>query len=89
MLREAENNELKDLIVVERPTGQTSAAVRLLPRPGEPATQAGELRGARAVRNRLDSFRARVTGRPIPTIPGQLELLSELEDADLDDDDDD
>lgn len=87
MLRDAQGKELKDLIVLERPTGQSSATVRLRSRPGDPATQAGELRGARAVRNRLDSFRARVTGRPVPTIPGQLELLSGWEDDDEEDDD--
>ena len=89
MLREAQRNELNDLIVVERPTRQSSATIRLPSRPGDPATQAGELRGARAVRTRLDAFRARVTGRPMPAIPGQLELLSRLEDVDMDDDDDD
>ena len=36
----------------------------------EAATQAGELRAARAVRLKLDSFVAAVTGQPGPAIPG-------------------
>jgi len=89
LLRDGQNNELKDLLVVERATRQSAAMVRFLPRPAEAATQAGELRGARAVRARLDAFRSRVTGRPVPPIPGQLELLFELDDVDTDDHDED
>jgi hypothetical protein len=87
MLREAQKDDLHDLIAVERPNAQTpEVVVRLLARSVEPATQAGELRGSRAVRSRLDGFVARVTGRPVPPIPGQLDLLSELEERDSDDD---
>lgn len=88
MLREAQKNELHGLIVVEKPTGQSSkVTIRLLAPPAAAETQAGELRGARAVRTRLDAFRARVTGRPIAADPNQLELSFEIDDADLDDDD--
>ena len=87
MLREAQNIDLEDLIVVERPTAQTpEAVVGLRARGAEAATQAGELRGSRAVRSRLDAFVARVTGRPVPPTPGQLDLLSELAELDSDDD---
>lgn len=90
LLREAQKNDLKDLIVVERPTREASTpVVRLQPRTAAPATQAGEVRGSRAVRVRLDAFVSRVTGRPVPPTPGQLDLLSQLDAIDVDDDDDD
>ena len=89
LLREAQQNELGDLIVVERRTRETSTpVVSLQPRAAAPATQAGEVRGSRALRARLDAFVARVTGRPVPPSPGQLDLLSQLDAIEADDDDD-
>lgn len=89
LLRDGEKNELKELIVVERRTSEASTpVVRLQKRTDAPATQAGEVRGSRAVRARFDSFVARVTGRPVSPSPGQLDLLSELDDPDLDDEND-
>ena len=89
LLRDGEKNELKELIVVERRTSEASTpVVRLQQRTDAPSTQAGEVRGSRAVRARFDSFVGRVTGRPVPPSPGQLDLLSELDDLDADDQDD-
>lgn len=86
MLRDAEKADLAGLIVVERPTAQShERVIRLQPRNTEATTQAGELRASRALRGRLDSFVARVTGRPVPPSPGQLDLLSQLEDLEIDD----
>jgi hypothetical protein len=74
MLRQAAKETLEGLIVVERGGRQSDATVRFVAGRAEVATQAGELRGARAVRLRLDSFVAAVTGRPVPAVPGQLEI---------------
>lgn len=87
ILREAQKSDLSDVITLERPTRQASdVVVRLRFRSTEAITQAGELRGSRAVRSRLDAFVSRVTGRPVPPTPGQLDLLSELDEPDTDDD---
>lgn len=87
MLRAAQGVDLGDLIAVERPARENPEhVVSFVARESEAATQAGELRGARAVRNRLDAFVGRVTGHPVPPTPGQLDLLSELGDLDTEDD---
>lgn len=89
LLRDGEKNELNDFLAVERRTRETSTpVVRLQVRTTAPATQAGQVRGSRAVRTRLDAFVSRVTGRPAPPSPGQLDLLSQLDAFDVDDDDD-
>ncbi len=89
LLREAQQSDLKDVIAFESPTRESpTAVVRLQPRAADPATQAGELRASRAFRARLDAFVSRATGRPMPPSPGQMDLLSELEKDDIDEDDD-
>jgi hypothetical protein len=87
MVRSAQAEDLNDLIAVELPGRENPEyVVRFLARGADATTQAGELRGARAVRSRLDAFVGRVTGRPVPPSPGQLDLLSELSDFDSEDD---
>lgn len=87
MLRSAQSQELHGLIELERSTRQANDAVRFVRTAADAATQAGDVRGARAVRAKLDAFTASVTGKPIPPHPDQLDLLTELDDDDLDDDD--
>lgn len=79
VLSAAEKADLKGLIVVEKVGPQSDGVVRLLPQENSAATQAGELRAARSIRQKLDAFVARATGRPVPSILGQMEL--DLEEA--------
>jgi hypothetical protein len=88
LLREAAKETLKDVIVFERAGGQSDPTIRFVIPPTEASTQAGELRAARAVRLKLDSFVAWATGQPVPAIPGQLEIQG-LDETLGDDDDDD
>jgi hypothetical protein len=88
MLRDAHRQELHDLIHIERQSQQTGEAIRLTPPLAAAVTQAGSLREARAVRNRLDAWTARVTGRPIPPSPGQL-TFEQLDEATVPGDEDD
>jgi hypothetical protein len=89
MLQQAARDMLQGVIAVERAGRQSDPTIRLVATPTEAATQAGELRGARAVRLRLDSFVAGATGRPVPAVHGQLEIegLDEAEEIEEDEDD--
>jgi hypothetical protein len=85
LLRDAQQADLSDVIKLERRTRESSeVVVGLRFRTSGAITQAGELRRSRAVRSRLDNFVLRVTGRPVPPSPGQLDLLSELDEPDYD-----
>jgi len=88
LLREAAKDTLSGVIVFERAGRQSDPTIGLIVPPSEAATQAGELRAARAVRLKLDSFVAAVTGQPGPAIPGQLEIEG-IEEAIAKDEDDD
>lgn len=85
MLRQAQSMDLAELIEVEKRTGQSSDIVVRLRIPPGAATQAGELRGSRAVRARLERFVAQVTGRSVPPTPGQLDLFSGLDELEGED----
>jgi hypothetical protein len=69
MLSDAAQHELRDVLTVEKGTQQAYALVRLKATSAA-ATQAGEVREARAVRAKLNDFVARVTGKPT----GQLQI---------------
>lgn len=88
MLRQAEKNELKGLISVERAGRQSDPTVRIVAAGSQATTQAGALRGARAVRARLNSFVGRVTGRFVPEALGQMTLEEPDEDHDEEADED-
>lgn len=84
LLRTAQSAELSGVIAVERTTREApSPVVRLLPQSTDPSTQAGDLRASRALRGRFDDLVAKVTGRPVPPTPGQMQLVSD----EFDDDD--
>ncbi len=74
MLQAASKNELAGVISIEKANAQSERVVRLVARDIAATTQAGELRAARALRIKLDAFVARVTGKPTPAPPGQMEL---------------
>lgn len=78
VLAAAEREDLKGLILVEKQGRQADGVVRILPQENAAATQAGELRAARAIRQKLDAFVARATGKPVPKILGQMELNWEV-----------
>jgi hypothetical protein len=74
MLQAASKNELAGVISVEKASAQSERVVRLVSTEIAASTQAGELRAARALRIKLEAFVARVTGKPTPAPPGQMEL---------------
>jgi hypothetical protein len=89
MLREAERNELSGLIRVERAGRQSDPTIRLTAPGSTAATQAGALRESRALRAKLSSFVARVTGKPLPEALGQLSLEALEESPEEEDGDED
>lgn len=88
MLRDAAKDTLSGVIEFEKARQQSEPTVRFVVHASEASTQAGELRSARALRARLDSFGAWATGEPVPSIPGQLELeLGRLDVPELEEED--